>query len=194
MHPATWMQLSAWVFRCCLPVETVDVEVRITSMQGTHTFRRDRTCQIIKCNPRVLNSTPTPPLSKNENLPWARREVRPKTPASVIPVKTCPTNYQPPYEKGNQGKWEKKEAYSYKEIKGKSCGKTWIQQHNHMTTCNNFQSPNWFGRSKTFTGRYFREQPLTSWKHPSLCWHPIAQSRKNVREPFLIENRLADPS
>ena len=38
------------IFRCHLSVETVDVEVRITSMQGTHTFRRDRTCQIIKCN------------------------------------------------------------------------------------------------------------------------------------------------
>ena len=29
----------------------VDVEVRITSVQGTHMFRRDRTCQIIRCNP-----------------------------------------------------------------------------------------------------------------------------------------------
>ena len=38
-------------FRCHLPVETVDVEIKITSMQGIHMFRRDRTCQIIKCNP-----------------------------------------------------------------------------------------------------------------------------------------------
>ena len=38
-------------FRCCLLVETVDDEVKITSMQGIHMFRRDRTCQIIKCNP-----------------------------------------------------------------------------------------------------------------------------------------------
>ena len=37
-------------FRCHLPVETVDVEVKITSMQGIHMFRGDRTCQIIKCN------------------------------------------------------------------------------------------------------------------------------------------------
>ena len=37
-------------FRCCLPVEMVDVKVWMTSMQGTHTFRRDRMCQIIKCN------------------------------------------------------------------------------------------------------------------------------------------------
>ena len=40
-----------WFFRCHLPVETVDMEVRITSIQGTHMFRRDRMCQVIKCNP-----------------------------------------------------------------------------------------------------------------------------------------------
>ena len=32
-------------FRCKLPVEVVDVEVKITSMQGIHIFRRD------KCTP-----------------------------------------------------------------------------------------------------------------------------------------------
>ena len=37
--------------RCKLPVEVVDVEVKITSMQGTHIFRRDRTTQLIKCTP-----------------------------------------------------------------------------------------------------------------------------------------------
>ena len=39
-------------FRCKLPVEVVDVEVKITSMQGTHIFRRDRTTQLIKCTTR----------------------------------------------------------------------------------------------------------------------------------------------
>ena len=38
-------------FRCKLPVEVVDMEVKITSMQGTHIFRRDRTTQLIKCTP-----------------------------------------------------------------------------------------------------------------------------------------------
>ena len=38
-------------FRCKLPVEVVDVEVKITSMQGAHIFRRDRTIQLIKCTP-----------------------------------------------------------------------------------------------------------------------------------------------
>ena len=38
-------------FRCLLPVETVDVEVKVKIMQGIHTFQRDRTSHIIKCNP-----------------------------------------------------------------------------------------------------------------------------------------------
>ena len=38
-------------FRCKLPVEVVDVEVKITSMQGMHNFRRDRMTQLIKCTP-----------------------------------------------------------------------------------------------------------------------------------------------
>ena len=38
-------------FRCKLPVEVVGLEVKITSMQGTHIFRRDRTTQLIKCTP-----------------------------------------------------------------------------------------------------------------------------------------------
>ena len=51
-------------FRCHLPVETVDVEVRITSMQGTHMFRRDRTCQIIKYNPWSTRLCPNPTIIK----------------------------------------------------------------------------------------------------------------------------------
>ena len=53
-----------WFFRCHLPVEMVDMEVRITSMQGTHTFRRDRMCQIIKCNPWSTSLCPHPTIIK----------------------------------------------------------------------------------------------------------------------------------
>ena len=50
-------------FRCQLPVETVDVEVKITSIQVIHTFRRDRTCQI-KWNPWSTRLHPHPTLIK----------------------------------------------------------------------------------------------------------------------------------
>ena len=36
-------------FRCKLPIQVVDMEVKITSMQGTHIFRRDRTTQLVRC-------------------------------------------------------------------------------------------------------------------------------------------------
>ena len=51
-------------FRCHLPVEMVGVKVKITSMQGIHMFRRDRTCQIIKCNPWNTRLCPDPTLVK----------------------------------------------------------------------------------------------------------------------------------
>ena len=37
-------------FRSRLIIEMVDVEVKVVSMQGIHKFKRDRTCQIIRCN------------------------------------------------------------------------------------------------------------------------------------------------
>ena len=42
-------------FRCKLPVEVVDMEVKITSMQGMHIFRRDRTTQLVRCMPWTPN-------------------------------------------------------------------------------------------------------------------------------------------
>ena len=36
-------------FRCKLPVEVVDMEVKVMSMQGTYIFRRDRTTQLVRC-------------------------------------------------------------------------------------------------------------------------------------------------
>ena len=38
-------------FRCLLPIETVDVEVKVKMMRGIHTFRRDHTIQVISCKP-----------------------------------------------------------------------------------------------------------------------------------------------
>ena len=51
-------------FRYKLPVEVVDVEVKITSMQGTHIFRRDRTTQLIKCTPWSTRLHPHPTIIK----------------------------------------------------------------------------------------------------------------------------------
>ena len=49
-------------FGCLLPVEMVDVEVKMKTMQGIHVFQRDRTSQIIKCNPLSTRLHPYPSL------------------------------------------------------------------------------------------------------------------------------------
>ena len=51
-------------FRCKLPIEVVNVEVKITSMQGTHIFRRDWTMQVIKCTPWSTRLCPYPTIIK----------------------------------------------------------------------------------------------------------------------------------
>ena len=51
-------------FRCHLPIEAVDIEVKITSMQGTHVFRRDRTTQLIKCTLWSSRLHPHPTIIK----------------------------------------------------------------------------------------------------------------------------------
>ena len=52
------------IFRCKLPVEVVDVEVKITSMQGTHIFRGDQTTQLMKCTPWSTRLHPHPIIIK----------------------------------------------------------------------------------------------------------------------------------
>ena len=51
-------------FRCRLPVEVVDVEVKIISMQGMHIFKRDTTMQLIKCTPWSTRLCPNPSIIK----------------------------------------------------------------------------------------------------------------------------------
>ena len=50
-------------FRCHLPMEAVDIEVKITSMQRTHVFRRDHTTQLIKCTPWSSRLCPHPTIN-----------------------------------------------------------------------------------------------------------------------------------
>ena len=49
--------------RCQLPVEMVDVEVKVKKMQGIYTFRRDKTSQVIMCNPWSTSLHPYPSLT-----------------------------------------------------------------------------------------------------------------------------------
>ena len=57
-------------FRCWLPVQVVDMEVKTTSMQGTHIFQRDRTTQLIKCTPWNTGICPHPTIIKKMKTFW----------------------------------------------------------------------------------------------------------------------------
>ena len=49
-------------FRCLLLLDTVDVEVKVKTMRGIYTFRRDRTTQVISCKPWSTRLCPYPSL------------------------------------------------------------------------------------------------------------------------------------
>ena len=53
-----------WYFQCLLPDKTIDVEVKVTSVRRIHTFRRDRTTQIITCK------LWSPKLHPYQSLAW----------------------------------------------------------------------------------------------------------------------------
>ena len=90
-------------FRCRLPVEVVDIEMKITSMQGTSLFRRDRTAQLTKCTPWNSKLYPHPTNNQeNENIFRNKREIGSNTPIPQLPVQTLlnqtptPTLGRPP--------------------------------------------------------------------------------------------------
>ena len=76
-------------FRCKLLVEVVDVEVKITSMQGIHIFRRDRTTQLIKCTPWSTRLCPHPTIIKKMKI---FLEVEGK----MEPIPTPGSQFRPP--------------------------------------------------------------------------------------------------
>ena len=59
-----WCNFLHRFFRCKLPVEVVDIEVKITSMPGRHIFRRDRMTQLIKCTPLSMRLCLHPTIIK----------------------------------------------------------------------------------------------------------------------------------
>ena len=81
-------------FRCRLPVEVVDIEVKIPSMQGMHIFRRDRMTQLIKCTPWSMRLCPHPTIIKMRTFLEVENKMEP-----IIPV---PANqFRPPLPETN---------------------------------------------------------------------------------------------
>ena len=83
-------------FRCRLPVQVVDVELKIESMQGMHIFRRDRMTQLIKCTPWSVRLCPHPTIIKKMKT---FLEVEGKM--GLVPVPAPGNQFRPPLPETN---------------------------------------------------------------------------------------------
>ena len=83
-------------FRCSLPVEVMDIEVKITSMQGTHILRRDRTTQLIKCTPWSASLHLHPTIIKK-----MKTFLQVEGKMGLIPVQVPANQFRPPLPETN---------------------------------------------------------------------------------------------
>ena len=89
-------------FRCKLPVEVVDIEVKVTSMQGMHIFRRDRTTQLIKCTPWTMKLHPHPTtVKKMKTFLEVENKMGPIIPALVSQFRPPLPETNPNFRKSN---------------------------------------------------------------------------------------------
>ena len=51
----TQCNLIFGILRCTLPQDTIDVDLKVCSLQGIHTYKKDRSIQVIKCSPCGAN-------------------------------------------------------------------------------------------------------------------------------------------
>ena len=88
--------------RCKLPVEVVDIEVKVTSMQGTHIFRRDRTTQLIRCIPWTTKLCPHPTIVKKmKTFLEVENKMGPIIPAPVSQFRPPLHETNPNFRKGD---------------------------------------------------------------------------------------------
>ena len=82
-------------FRCKLPVEVVDMEVKVTSMQRERIFRRDKTTQLIRCVPWTTKLCLHPTIVKKMKTFLAvENKIEPTIPALV-------SQFRPPLPEAN---------------------------------------------------------------------------------------------
>ena len=78
-----------------LPVEVVDMEVKVMSMQGTHIFRRDQTTQLVRCILWTPNLCSHPNMIKKlKTFLEVENKMRPIIPALA-------SQYRPPLPEMN---------------------------------------------------------------------------------------------
>ena len=93
-------------FRCALPEETIDIEVRVKTMKGIHTFRRDHTTQVIFCKPW------SPILHPYTSLVWKMQTyLELEGQNSSLPhesLSSCQTHFATEDPSSQESRWQKK--------------------------------------------------------------------------------------
>ena len=108
-------------FRCKLPMEVVDMEVKVMLMQGTHLYKQDRTAQVTKCIPWTTKIRPHPNIIKKMKTSL---EVENKIGPS-IPTSAPNSQFRPHSQKLIQistglTRWKREKQYHQKESSGQS--------------------------------------------------------------------------
>ena len=89
-------------FKCKLPVEVVDVEVKVMSMQGTHIFKRDRTTPLIRGMPWTTKLCPhSNIIKKMRTFLEVENKMGPVIPAPVSQFRPPPPETNPNIRKSN---------------------------------------------------------------------------------------------
>ena len=89
-------------FRCKFPLEVVDVEVKVTSMQGMHIFRGDRTTQLIRYIPWTMKLQLQPTIVKKmKTFLEVENKMGPIIPAPISQVRPPLPKINPNFRKSD---------------------------------------------------------------------------------------------
>ena len=172
-------------FQCRLLVETVDIEVRITLMQGMHTFRRDRMCQLIKCNLWNTRLCPHPTIIKKmRTYLELEGKLGPKPQPQTNPFRPPLPNTNPRQRKGSKATGERKRLSpikKFKAVNSSNFGNITVQPPQESAPINpESQQPT-----------TLENNPTTTRRCPWSCRNSVAQSWKDVWQSFQDKEGLA---
>ena len=88
------------ILSCTLPEDIIDVDFKVHTLSGMHTYKKDRSTQVIKCRPWETEVQPFPSLQKKMTefmrsrqiiaTPFANRSFQPRPKVAAIKCNLVP--------------------------------------------------------------------------------------------------------
>ena len=164
-------------FRCCLPMEAVDIEVRVTPMPGTHVFGRGRTSQLIKCTPWSTRLCPHPTIIKKmQTFLGLEGKLGPKPQALRNQFRPFQPDTNSKLRKNGKAAEKGKRPTPTKRFKVVA----WLNSNKMTAKSSNTKALTTL-RIRRSRLRFHKTTP-TIRRCPNPCRYPMAQSRENVRK------------